>query len=116
VTTPLANVGHAPLGVGRCVGSLPPLEPPDDEDEASPPLLEPASFEPLLEPLDDPEPLDELPPLELVLPELPPLLDDPLEPPSPRDDDAPPELPQAIANPAPRRHTDNTSVFMATPD
>jgi hypothetical protein len=122
VTTPLANVGHVPLGVGKCVGLVPPppLEPPEDEPEASAPPLEPEpELDPepeLLAPLDDPElpePLDELPPPELVLPEPPPLLDPPLDPPSvPDAEEAPPEPPHAAISPAITKPIDATAVFM----
>jgi len=95
---------------------VPPLLEPEEDDEASPPLLEPPSPEPPLEPEPELlEPLDEPAPLELVLPEPPPLLDDPLDPPSPPDADAPPELPQPAANSATSKQTDTTELFMASP-
>ena len=117
VTTPLENVGHVPLGMGKCVGlvPLPPsLEPPEEEPEASAPPLEP-ELEPeleLLDPLDDPEPpepLDELLPPELVLPEPPPLLDPPLLLLELL------ELPHAVINPASTKPIDATTVFIVRP-
>jgi periplasmic protein TonB len=116
VTTPLANVGHAPLGVGKCVGLVPPpVEPPEDEPDASarPPELEPDPELELLDPLDDPEPLDEPPPpLELELPEPPPLLEPPLDPPSLPEPEEAPELPHEATSPA---ITKATAVFMVCP-
>jgi hypothetical protein len=127
VTTPLANVGHVPLGIGKCVGLLPTLEPPEDDPDASPPpLLEPEpelELEPeldpepeLLAPLDDPEP----PPLELALPEPPPLLEPPpldplLDPPSRPESDPEPELPHEAISPASTKPIDAAAVFMVTP-
>ena len=108
VTTPFANVGHAPLAVGRCVGSTPTpplLEPPEDDVDPSAAPLEPPSFEPLLDPDDasgpelppeEPEPLDDAVPPELAPLEPLPLLE---PPPSPVDGDEL-ELPHAATTAA----------------
>jgi hypothetical protein len=121
VTTPFANVGHAPLAVGRCVGSTPPLlEPPSVAPLLEPPslapLLDPPSLAPLLEPEPPspfPAPLDEAVPPELVPPEPLPLLDAPLDPPSPPalEGDEPP-LPHATATPATSTPTGTAHVFI----